>query len=522
MLSFVLLLSSGCIFDNDDERVAVRVITIRAPSEAGMWIVALPEYRVAGGQWLPVQRGGQSGFQDDALSLRRGEATGTFMGPLAPGYLEQYRDLWGCFGVARDLVSVSGNLVFSGISAAGIATGEAALNGLTALTPLDLVAAFLREFQSAYDLRILGVDQCLPLGRGDVLTYTVGSPIDADEFRVRYVHLDWPNLAAEQITYGWAIGGDCGYQTPCTRAFADFVAAIRDAVGSGPFWSFGNPQHPEDLNTRWAILTLDRDMEKYNLLFGVNGILTIADPPSGASSTFDALRRKFTKNGNLVQARTGESIEFTLPGTSLHGAVVRGLVVDAAGGLESGISGALVLVDGFGSTTTDSKGSYEIRNVPAGGRTISASAAGFAPASQALTCVDGQTYVVDFRLTHQTEWSVIVEGITPENDSHIDVVASRTYRWTASGSWRPSPWDPWLGPNGARFKEPNRLIVPNVNGMSLIGRIGSSGPWFLMGAQGSITAASSGRLYMAANDYPDCYNDNSGSVTVHVSMDAAP
>jgi len=64
----------------------------------------------------------------------------------------------------------------------------------------------------------------------------------------------------------------------------------------------------------------------------------------------------------------------------------------------SPIGGATVSVDTGQSTTSDSDGAYSLTGVPAGDRSVTASATGFAPQTSPATVNQDQTTTVDFTL----------------------------------------------------------------------------------------------------------------------------
>jgi Subtilase family/Domain of unknown function (DUF4114)/Calx-beta domain/PA-IL-like protein len=81
--------------------------------------------------------------------------------------------------------------------------------------------------------------------------------------------------------------------------------------------------------------------------------------------------------------------------------------------------------------------------------------------------------------------------------------------------------------NGERYSEngsflfgkkndPNAVVSGAIG--ALIGKIGINGTPFLIGASNQIPATTSGRLYLAINDTPGTYGDNSGQFTVKVAV----
>jgi hypothetical protein len=75
---------------------------------------------------------------------------------------------------------------------------------------------------------------------------------------------------------------------------------------------------------------------------------------------------------------------------------VAGAVADAASGLP--VAGAVVTSDTGQSAATEPDGSYALVDVPAGQRTLTATAAGFESQSDTVTVLDGETSAVDFAL----------------------------------------------------------------------------------------------------------------------------
>jgi hypothetical protein len=107
---------------------------------------------------------------------------------------------------------------------------------------------------------------------------------------------------------------------------------------------------------------------------------------------------------------------------------VAGVVTSSTGGA---IAGASVSLDSGQSTTTSASGSYSIGGVPAGTRSVTASAAGFASQSQSALVSDGQTTTVDFVLAPLAAGGpAIVDCITysssggPNSDRHLAIAVA--------------------------------------------------------------------------------------------------
>jgi hypothetical protein len=71
-------------------------------------------------------------------------------------------------------------------------------------------------------------------------------------------------------------------------------------------------------------------------------------------------------------------------------------------------------------------------------------------------------------------------------------------------------------PNGNPFPCVAGCEIPSAHFGALIGRIGATGPWFLVGANRIFTADRSGILILAVND--TIHNDNTGSFSVTVNV----
>jgi hypothetical protein len=105
-------------------------------------------------------------------------------------------------------------------------------------------------------------------------------------------------------------------------------------------------------------------------------------------------------------------------------------------------------------------------------------------------------------------------------DTLIDVTSGQTLTITCDAG------DTWfmgtIDTNAAGVDEFGSNFVYSVQGTygALIGRIGLSGPFFLVGLSYSATANASGRLYLMANDAPYSVNyaDNSGDIAAVVSL----
>ena len=103
-----------------------------------------------------------------------------------------------------------------------------------------------------------------------------------------------------------------------------------------------------------------------------------------------------------------------------------------------------------------------------------------------------------------------------EYDTGLDVTSGTLYTLIADGTWN--------GGAGANVDADGQVDVfnedayaPTANLYSLIYRIGLAGTWTFAGVELLFTPGSSGRLYLALNDVPDAYGDNTGSLAVSVT-----
>ncbi len=88
----------------------------------------------------------------------------------------------------------------------------------------------------------------------------------------------------------------------------------------------------------------------------------------------------------------------------------------------------------------------------------------------------------------------------------------------ARGQWLYTP-EEWNGPEGhGRHMSPNFYPLPDVPGGALIGRIGERGPCFYVGTYLSLSAPTTGQLYLRIDD--DILSDNEGKVSVTIQTEA--
>ncbi|MCW2967853.1 MAG: putative internalin, partial [Solirubrobacteraceae bacterium] len=136
----------------------------------------------------------------------------------------------------------------------------------------------------------------------------------------------------------------------------------------------------------------------------------------------------------------------------------------------------------------------------------------------------GWTWTVDRTLTSaQSVTAADDPGYNPQNaptnagslgaDTGIAVDASHPLTVSAAGTWYPCGGCA-IGPDGGSTWSANTL-ASYAPGASLVAKVGS-GPWFEIGS-GPTSVTGTGELYLAMNDYPGGFGDNSGSLLVTIA-----
>ena len=119
--------------------------------------------------------------------------------------------------------------------------------------------------------------------------------------------------------------------------------------------------------------------------------------------------------------------------------------------------------------------------------------------------------------------TISVEAIQPWTDTGIDVSIGSTVTVSASGRIFIAGSDPGKTPAGdVGCVQDSFGVAPGLTCNALIGKIGNASP-FLVGAGTTITAESSGCLYLGVNDRYGYFDDNRGfwSATISVTGDNA-
>lgn len=101
-------------------------------------------------------------------------------------------------------------------------------------------------------------------------------------------------------------------------------------------------------------------------------------------------------------------------------------------------------------------------------------------------------------------------------DTGIDVTGKRVRITYETGQWRNHPTSAWNTGDGlSPYADQHLLIVPNATLGALVGRT-NKGTFFV----GTFFegAAGSGRLYLSMNDLFGYFDDNTGSLTITVTV----
>lgn len=130
-----------------------------------------------------------------------------------------------------------------------------------------------------------------------------------------------------------------------------------------------------------------------------------------------------------------------------------------------------------------------------------------------ITTTAGVIYVIG-NSSNGGEFTVDGEQDEPGLNTGLYFNAGDTVSATATGLWGYNAMGPIFGPDGDTGVTDPANLIPSADVMSLIGRIGTSGAWTLLGSSGSFVAATSGYLYLIGNDAPGSFYNNSGSVDV--------
>ena len=118
---------------------------------------------------------------------------------------------------------------------------------------------------------------------------------------------------------------------------------------------------------------------------------------------------------------------------------------------------------------------------------------------------------------------IVVPSNSPHFDTGFDIVVGKQYRLIASGNWIGKT--PPINAGGVEHPGGIREAIFSAAGllkrmrsapwMALLGQVGT-GDWFLIGLDTSPRTLPPGRLFCCANDAPEFYFNNRGSVQLHI------
>ena len=128
--------------------------------------------------------------------------------------------------------------------------------------------------------------------------------------------------------------------------------------------------------------------------------------------------------------------------------------------------------------------------------------------------------------------TVTVNADNPSfTDTGVALTLNESFSITATGKAKWTHTSPSTGPNGSRVSQSNgtntcgydqyhpyevtSFLAPGLNCWSLVGRIGTTGVIFPVGASLTMPAPYSGELYLAFND--DYYPNNSGDFVATIT-----
>jgi len=117
---------------------------------------------------------------------------------------------------------------------------------------------------------------------------------------------------------------------------------------------------------------------------------------------------------------------------------------------------------------------------------------------------------------------ITVLGIDDPKDTGIDVAAGDLFLGSVFGLTAYEAGGLKFDAAGDESDESSGMVNSGAPRSALIGRIGASGTWFLIGTNTFLTIPESGRLYLAINDVIGDYADNEGSLTISPCLYRAP
>jgi protocatechuate 3,4-dioxygenase beta subunit len=147
------------------------------------------------------------------------------------------------------------------------------------------------------------------------------------------------------------------------------------------------------------------------------GYYQITDVPAG-NKTVTASKSGYNSQSKTVTVVAGQTttVDFSLTPVPTTG-TIQGTVKDTN---NQPIQGATVSVEGTSlQATTNSQGYYQITDIPAGNKTVTASKSGYNSQSKTVNVVAGQTTTVDFSLTPVPTTGTIQGNVKDTNNQPI-------------------------------------------------------------------------------------------------------
>ena len=306
-----------------------------------------------------------------------------------------------------------------------------------------------------------------------------------------------------QVALGWSVPASDGGSLVTDYAVSVFNGSGGPATGvSGPTTRFVG-----SATTSFAFTGLTGETAYTFEVAAVNSV------GSGTLSALSAPVAPFTVPGapTAVVGASGNgqvSLHWSAPADNGGSAITdyQVSVFDSGGGAATGVSGAAnPRLVGSASTSYTFTG---LTNATAYTFKVAAvNAAGVGAPSVLSVTDDGASFNVP---------AMIPNPGTAGFDSGYAVNNSVTV--TATGQWCPdgTPAD-CVGPDGSvNAATPNSLLVGPSGQFALVGRIGTTGAWTLIGS-GPVTLNGHGELYLAMNDVAGQFADNSGALQVSVA-----
>ncbi len=128
--------------------------------------------------------------------------------------------------------------------------------------------------------------------------------------------------------------------------------------------------------------------------------------------------------------------------------------------------------------------------------------------------------LITFSIISFPQQTILVDAATIWQSTGISVGQNETVLFIAKGSWSyaGNSYDEFVGPEGTESwqSNPSDFLVPEVNHMSLVGKIGENGTPFGIGSHNKVISTDGGEIFLSMNDKQSGFSDNSGYLVVAV------